>query len=252
MSTKVWHKEEEALLKQWGEMCDAYSWMHGQAQRRTAFLNYACIMVPSLLANTIALSLSFISSNIICDEQRYLITTSLAGVTNIAAIVLTLLESTLRLSDVKGAHRECSALFAKVGRTIRAELSIPKRNRLMDGYDFLRMISTDVDRIIATEALIPQSIVRRFEREGNLTEIVIASTPAEPVDLRSKIVDMRKIIDRLLEREEEKCIESIRMSSDSGDSGSGGSPATDGSPDRHSSDSMAPGWDRSLSPERPS
>jgi hypothetical protein len=206
----------EQLLKQWGEMFIAYSWMHDKAQRRTVTLNYACIVAPTLVANTIALSLSFISSNILCDERHFVATTSVAGVTNVIAIILTLLESTLRLSDVAGNHRECSGLFSKVGRMIQAELSIPKRDRLMDGYDFLRMISADVDRIIAMNVLIPQSVVdhfkKRFREPDDLMDILVAAgtpSPGTPGStdsetLHSRILEMRRTIDELLGREEER------------------------------------------------
>lgn len=154
---RVWHKGEERLLKQWGEMCNAYSWLHEQAEQRISNLSYA-MLIPILVMNATAASLAFMAS-----ETRSLETG--AGIVNIVAGALVVFERTLQFQETKEKHRECSALFAKVGRMIQSELSMPKTHRLMDGNDFLRLISFDVDRIIQMNVLIPQTVLRKFKRQ---------------------------------------------------------------------------------------
>jgi hypothetical protein len=154
---RVWHKGEERLLKQWGEMCNAYSWLHEQAQQRIGNLSYATL-IPILIMNATAASLAFMAS-----ETKSLETS--AGIVNIVAGALVVFERTLQFQETKEKHRECSALFAKVGRMIQSELSMPKTHRLMDGNDFLRLISFDVDRIIQMNVLIPQTVLRKFKRQ---------------------------------------------------------------------------------------
>jgi hypothetical protein len=233
---RVWHKDEEMLLKSWGEMCNAYSWMHDKAGQWTGVASFAGIVVPTMLANTTALALSFIAFSYEAEEVYHTkIINVTAGVVNAVAIGLTLLDRTMRLPEAREKHSECSALFAKIGRMIEAELSIPKRRRLMDGYDFLRMVGFDVDRILNMKVRIPDWIVQAFKKKfarkkffkpGELREIYISTvsntpqtpdTPEESIAApppppsersspdsvdRINVVNMRKSLDSLMRREE--------------------------------------------------
>ena len=158
---RVWHADEEQLLGRWDDMCKAYSWMHEEAEKRAGILRYA-VFAPILLANAVAASVSFVSTQNDCESTYGRALEATAAIVNIVAGGLVVLEGALNLSEIRQRHHECATLFSRISRLIQSELSIPRRRRLMDGDDFVRMISFDVDRIINMDVSIPESVKKRF------------------------------------------------------------------------------------------
>jgi len=159
---RVWHDDEERLLGKWDDMCKAHSWMHEEAEKRAGLLRYV-VFVPILLANAVAAAVSFVSTQNDCDSNYGRTLEATAAIVNIAAGGLVVLESALNFSEIRQRHHECATLFSRISRLIQSELSIPRRRRLMDGDDFVRMISFDVDRIINMDVSIPASVRKKFD-----------------------------------------------------------------------------------------
>ena len=185
---RVWHAEEERLLRKWEEMCKAYGWMHEQAERRTSGLRYLTL-VPILVLNAVAASVAFVSMQTDCESNYGKGLESTAAIFNVVAGGLVVLDSTLKLWEIKEKHHECASLFARIGRLIQSELSIPRKRRLMDGYDFLRMVSFDVDRIITMNVPIPESVKKRFEKmyesskKPDPFDVFLSSDEDSPVEI---------------------------------------------------------------------
>lgn len=143
-------------------MCKAHSWMHEEAEKRAGILRYV-VFVPILMANAAAAAVSFVSTQNDCDSNYGRALEASAAIVNIVAGGLVVLESALNFAEIRQRHHECATLFSRISRLIQSELSIPRRRRLMDGDDFVRMISFDVDRIINMDVSIPSSVRKKFE-----------------------------------------------------------------------------------------
>ena len=151
---KCWHPQEEAVLKEWGELCNSYAWMHSRAAERMSRFS-SCLFVPSVVLNGVIASVSFAMHS---DASVVI------GILNVVAGGLMVLERSLELGSSRDKHRECAMLFSKVGRSIASELVLPHQDRMMDGREFLRFAGFEADRILQMNVALPDAIVNKFQK----------------------------------------------------------------------------------------
>lgn len=174
-SLRTWHPQEEAVLKDWGELCGSYAWMHTRAAQRMSTFS-TMLFLPALVLNAVLASLSFTMHE---SESNVAV-----GILNVVAGGLLVAERTFELGSSRDKHRECAMLFGKVARSIASELCLPLRDRMMDGREFLRFAGFEADRILQMNVSLPDAVVRQFsEKFGNdptsLHEIKIYPRDAE-------------------------------------------------------------------------
>lgn len=174
---RIWHAQEEKVLKEYAEICNTYAWLHSKAEERLSAWSHSLI-IPAITINGLIAALSFASS-----ASGTSMSFSIAvGIMNVIAGSLTLVEHTLGFTLDVDKHRECAIVFGKIGRQISNELSLPKRDRTMDGCDFVRYASSEADRCLQMYVSIPDTIMRRYSKEfgrsaKTLREVTIFTEP---------------------------------------------------------------------------
>lgn len=156
---KVWHPQQEVVLKQWAEIATSFRWLHHQAH--IGFSNKSFwITLPVIVISSITGTMNFAQSSFPSAFASYV--PLVIGSFNLIAGVMTTVQSYLRLSELAEGHRVASIMFGKLSRNIRVELMLPTTERTMDGDDFIAMCRSEMDRLTEQSPDIPKKIEKRF------------------------------------------------------------------------------------------
>jgi len=158
---KQWHKQEEAVLKQWGEAAACYRYIHFQA-----FLAYKKkymratlpVIVLSTLTGTANFAMSDVPENLKQTAQQSI------GAANLVAGLIATISTFLKLSENTEAHKAAAFLFGKFSRKIRLELALPLKDRTKDGAIMIEECKAEYDRMLEQQPDIPKSILEEFDR----------------------------------------------------------------------------------------
>lgn len=156
---KVWHPQQEVVLKQWAEIATSFRWLHHQAHINFSNKSF-WITLPVIVISSITGTMNFAQSSFPPDFASYV--PLVIGSFNLIAGVMTTVQSYLRLSELAEGHRVASVMFGKLSRNIRVELMLPTTERTMDGDDFIAMCRSELDRLTEQSPDIPKKIEKRF------------------------------------------------------------------------------------------
>jgi hypothetical protein len=183
------------VLKRWGEMCNIYALMHREAEQDLAIWS-KLLVVPSLVLNGVIASVSFATST----RASELIMLTI-GTMNVFAGSLALINEALGLTTKREEHIESALLFDKISRAIDSQLTVPKKDRIMDGKEFMRFSGFEADRVLQHKASIPPRIILKFKErypsftlslfELNEIKVYQESTPSDSSSNSSE--DMRML-----------------------------------------------------------
>ena len=160
--TKVWHPQQEKLLKQWAEIATSFRWMHHRAHLRYSTMHF-WFTLPVIVMSSITGTANFAQGTFPSEYDAYI--PLIIGAVNLIAGVITTIASYLRVSELSEGNRVASIMFGKLSRNIRVELLLPISERTMDGADFISMCRSELDRLTEQTPDIPSAIERRFLRE---------------------------------------------------------------------------------------
>lgn len=165
---KVWHPQQEKLLKQWAEISTSFRWMHHQAHLRFASMHF-WFTLPVIVMSSITGTMNFAQGTFPPEYETYV--PLLIGSVNLIAGIITTIASYLRVSELSEGNRVASMMFGKLSRNIRVELLLPTSERTMDGCDFIAMCRSELDRLTEQTPDIPKIIENKFLRKfHNLLE----------------------------------------------------------------------------------
>lgn len=159
---KVWHPQQEKLLKQWAEIATSFRWMHHHAHLRYAWMHF-WFTLPVIVMSSITGTMNFAQGTFPTKYETYV--PLLIGSINLIAGIITTVASYLRVSELSEGNRVASIMFGKLSRNIRVELLLPSTERTMDGADFISMCRSELDRLTEQTPDIPQKIEKRFVRQ---------------------------------------------------------------------------------------
>lgn len=159
---KVWHPQQEKLLKQWAEISTSFRWMHHQAHLRFARMHF-WFTLPVIVMSSITGTMNFAQGTFPADYEVYV--PLFIGAINLIAGIITTVASYLRVSELSEGNRVASMMFGKLSRNIRVELLLPTSERTMDGCDFISMCRSELDRLTEQTPDIPVHIENRFLRK---------------------------------------------------------------------------------------
>lgn len=168
-----WKKEEEEILKKWGDKALFYKIMHDKSYKKTWCLN-AWFNIPIIFLSTISGSINFLSGNF--EEYKNLIII-LSGIMNIATGLLGTISTYIGLSKKVEGHRIAFLSWDKFSRKIQIELSKPRYERI-NIKDFIKICTDEYDRLIEISPIIGDDIIRwmkKFIENGELEEANINS-----------------------------------------------------------------------------
>ena len=120
---KIWHCQQETILKEWGEIAASYRWLHNQSHKKFRRQNIS-FTLPVIILSTIAGTANFSQGSLTGDYAVY--APLVIGTINLIAGLLTTISEFLKVSELSENHRSSSLFFGKLSRNIKVELSLRK------------------------------------------------------------------------------------------------------------------------------
>jgi hypothetical protein len=156
---KVWHSQQEAILKRWSEIGSSYRYMHDRAFTKYSRQNFR-FALPVIIISTITGTANFAQGSFPSAWQPYVPLG--IGFLNLSAGLITTVAQFLRVSELLEGHRAASIAYSKFSRNISVELSLPREDRSVGGTDFVNASRNELDRLIEQSPNIPIEIIREF------------------------------------------------------------------------------------------
>lgn len=156
---KVWHSQQEAILKRWSEIGSSYRYMHDRAFTKYSRQNFR-FALPVIVISTITGTANFAQGSFPSAWQPYVPLG--IGFLNLSAGLITTVAQFLRVSELLEGHRAASIAYSKFSRNISVELSLPREDRSIGGTDFVNGSRNELDRLIEQSPNIPIEIIREF------------------------------------------------------------------------------------------
>ena len=159
---KIWHSQQEKILKSWGEAAACYRYMHYQAY--CSYKNQSMkFTIPLIIGSTITGTANFAQETFPPTVQPY-VPSAIGGLNLITAIATTIMQF-LKINELMEGHRVASVQYGKVSRTIRLELTLPLTERTQSGTNMIENMRAEYDRLIEQSPNVPKYIIDAFEKE---------------------------------------------------------------------------------------
>ena len=159
---KIWHPQQEKILKSWGEAAACYRYMHYQAY--CSFKNLSMkFTIPLIIVSTVTGTANFAQETFPPTVQPY-VPSAIGGLNLITAIATTIMQF-LKINELMEGHRVASVQYGKLSRTIRLELTLPLSERTQDGTTMVENCRNEYDRLIEQSPNVPKQTIDDFERE---------------------------------------------------------------------------------------
>ncbi len=159
---KIWHPQQEKILKAWGEAAARYRYMHYQAY--CSFKNLSMkFTIPLIIVSTVTGTANFAQETFPPSVQPF-VPSAIGGLNLITAIATTIMQF-LKINELMEGHRVASVQYGKVSRTIRLELTLPLSERTQNGTVMIENMRTEYDRLIEQSPNVPRKTLDAFERE---------------------------------------------------------------------------------------
>ena len=160
-----WTAELEKLAADWADRAQCYRWMHDKSHKKLALYNQY-MMIPVIILSTLAGTANFGLDTIFPDpaSQNKKIATLGIGSVGILTGIITTLANFFRFAQLSEAHSGAAISWAKFSRLIIIELSLHPNER-SDAFTFLKMFRVELDRLIEQSPVIPEFIVKQFNKE---------------------------------------------------------------------------------------
>ena len=193
---KIWHSQQEEILKMWGEASACYRFMNYQA-----YLNYKKMSfrftLPIIVISTVTGTANFAQGTFPSVAQPYV--PSVIGAFNLFAAIITTIMQFLKVNELMECHRVSSVQYGKLSRMIRLELALPLFERSMDGSDMVEQCRAEFDRLIEQSPSIPGYIIRQFE-----AEFPGEAGFSKPEIMNIVPISAYRVIDEIVEAKQEK------------------------------------------------
>lgn len=159
---KIWHPQQEKILKSWGEAAACYRYMHYQAY--CSFKNLSMkFTIPLIIVSTVTGTANFAQETFPPSVQPF-VPSAIGGLNLITAIATTIMQF-LKINELMEGHRVASVQYGKLSRTIRLELTLPLAERTQDGTTMVENCRNEYDRLIEQSPNVPKQMIDAFERE---------------------------------------------------------------------------------------
>ena len=164
-----WHKQQELILKNWGEISNSYRYLHDRSYQYYYYQNM-WFAIPVIILSTITGTANFAQGSF--PESAKSIAPVIIGSLNLIAGLITTVAQFLRVSELLESHRVSSVSFGKFSRNITVELSLPINERTCNGSEFLNNCRIELDKLIEQSPSVPLNIIKKFEKKFKGKEFV--------------------------------------------------------------------------------
>jgi len=192
---KIWHPQQEVILKTWGEQASCYRFMHNKSFQKYKKMNLR-FTLPIIIISTITGTANFAQETFPIGWKK--LAPVVIGGANLFSAILTTILQFLKVNELMESHRASSIQFGKLSRIIRLQLTLPLYERNQDGSEFVDYCWNEYDRLIEQSPPIPKKIISKFQVD--FPESNVVSTPGffvkkKAYDLfRPEIIDIKPII----------------------------------------------------------
>ena len=156
----IWNDQHEIILRQWGETCACYRFMHHRA-----FLLYKELSMkftlPVIVLSTITGTANFAQSTLPLSIQPAA-PSVIGGLNLIAGLIATVMQF-LKINELMENHRTAALAYGLLSRNIRLTLALPREERKKDGLKFVEECKAEYDRLIEQSPAVPINIIKDFE-----------------------------------------------------------------------------------------
>jgi hypothetical protein len=162
MASKVWHPQQEVVLKTWGEASACYRYMHHKTFKR---LKRASLWfsLPIIVISTLTGTANFAHDSVPPAIKMY--TPLIIGAFNIFGGLLSTVQQFLKVNELMESHRVSAMGFSKLSRHIRLELSLPVKDRARHGIEMINLCQVEYDRLLEQSQPIPSAVVAEFNKD---------------------------------------------------------------------------------------
>jgi hypothetical protein len=159
---KIWHPQQEKILKAWGEAAACYRYMHYQAycSYKSQSMKFT---IPLIIVSTVTGTANFAQETFPPSIQPF-VPSAIGGLNLITAIATTIMQF-LKINELMEGHRVASIQYGKISRTIRLELTLPLIERTQNGTNMIENMRAEYDRLIEQSPNVPKKILDNFEKE---------------------------------------------------------------------------------------
>ena len=192
---KIWHPQQEVILKTWGEQSACYRYMHHKAFHKFKKMSMR-FTLPIIIISTITGTANFAQETF--PESWKSLAPAVIGTANLLSAILTTILQFLKVNELMESHRVSSIQFGKLSRVIRLQLTLPIYERTQNGTDFVDYCWNEYDRLIEQSPAIPKQLVKNFQ--SDFPESNVVSRPGffaqkKSYDIfRPEIIDIKPII----------------------------------------------------------
>jgi len=156
-----WHPQQEKILKNWSEIGSSYRYLHDKSFTKYDYCNMA-FSLPVIILSTLTGVANFAQSSFPVDSRPAVAV--IVGSLNIIAGLITTIAQFLKVAEKMEGHRAASVSYSKFSRNISVELSLPVKERLVNGTEFLSVKRAELDRLIEQSPSIPEDILKKFDK----------------------------------------------------------------------------------------
>ena len=156
-----WHPQQEKILKNWSEIGSSYRYLHDKSFNKYERCNM-CFSLPVIILSTLTGVANFAQSSFPVESRPTV--SVIVGSLNIIAGLITTIAQFLKVAEKMEGHRAASVAYSKFSRNISVELSLPVKERLVHGTEFLSTQRAELDRLIEQSPNIPGDIVKKFDK----------------------------------------------------------------------------------------
>jgi hypothetical protein len=182
----TWNDSQEKLLKSIAERSNCMRWLHTQCNQHFDNLNFY-FTIPNVVISTVNGSITMSLTALFPDPQVQKSATTVIGLVSIFSAILITMNQYVKSQQMMEAHRSSALSYGKLHRMVMNELSIPRDQR-SNGFEFLKQVRHEIDRLENTSPSIIPSIIKRFniqfadrniekpEIAGDLDEVEVNKT----------------------------------------------------------------------------
>ena len=156
----MWNEYHENVLRQWGESCACYRYMHHRA-----FLMYKKLSLrfnlPVIILSTITGTANFAQSTLPLSIQPAA-PSIIGGLNLIAGLIATIMQF-LKVNELMENHRTSALGHGSLSRNIRLQLALPREERKKEGLKFVEECKAEYDRLLEQCPAVPKRILINFE-----------------------------------------------------------------------------------------
>lgn len=200
---KVWHPQQEVILKAWGETCACYRYLHYKAYQKFKKQSMR-FTLPIIVISTITGTANFAQETFPLAWQPYV--PAGIGALNLIAAIMTTVAQFLKVSELLESHRVSSIHYGKLARSIRLELTLPIHERAHDGTNMVEICRSELDRLIEQSPPIPSDVLNEFEKKVSTSDVsyttpeIMNVRSIEPYDGHREIELMHKTVEQFKRR----------------------------------------------------